>query len=161
MVVVVTPEMQNSQLRQCPDGSLRASYLPCPAAPAQPPPAASAGGGTPGSAPGQFCNDRGCWGTGTVFTTEAQLIEALNANQAAQNDEDTGAGGGSGGSASDATEEEEDTDIESTEEEDNTLKSFLTKESWIKNVPNWVYIVTSVLSSSMSCFFMVLLLVVM
>jgi hypothetical protein len=105
-------------------------------------------------------------GTGTVFTTEAQLIESLNANQAAggtdPQDEDTGAGGDSGGSASDATDEE-DTDIESTDEEEdtNTLKSFLTKESWIKNVPNWVYIVTSVLSSSMSCFFMVLLLVVM
>jgi hypothetical protein len=166
MTVVVTQDMLNSQLRTCPDGSQRASYLPCPPPPA-PAPAPAPGpnpspGSVPGSAPGQFCSDRGCWGTGTVFTTEEQLNQALDANQAAA-ENDSGGGASVGGNTSNDTSSNDTTSGDSTSSNDtsNDTKTFwdtLKDDSLIPTVPNWIYIIVLVVSSCMSSLLFVVLL---
>lgn len=164
MTVVVTQEMLNSELRTCPDGSQRSSYLPCPPAPG-PAPAPAPGpnpspGSVPGSAPGQFCSSRGCWGTGTVFTTEAQLNQALDANQAAA-ENDSGGGASVGGNTSNDTSSDDTTSGDSTSsntEDTKTLWDTLKDDSLIPTVPNWIYIVVLVVSSCMSSLLFVVLL---
>lgn len=173
MVVVVTQDMLNSQLRTCPDGSQRASYLPCPPPPAPAPaPAPAPGpnpspGSVPGSAPGQYCSSRGCWGTGTVFTTEAQLNQALDANQAAaeaaaNNSTDTGEGGGTltttNESSNDTSSEDTTNETSDDTSSDDTLFDLLKKDSLIKTVPNWIYLVVLLVSSCMSSLLFVVLL---
>jgi hypothetical protein len=46
--VVITDEMKNSELRTCPDGSRRASYIPCDPAPSQTTPDTEENNGTGG-----------------------------------------------------------------------------------------------------------------